>query len=125
MDPELGPETYVFCEAGRSIEQGVRLDPWALIREAEGWTAILEREVAMAERLGYQAEFRRITLKVNSSLEAVGLTAAVATALAQEGISANVVAAFHHDHVFVPAGQAVAAMAVLKMTFGPGPRASG
>ena len=50
---------------------------------------------------------------MTSSLEAVGLTAAVAGALAAEGISANVVAAFHHDHVFVPAGRAAEAMACL------------
>jgi hypothetical protein len=50
---------------------------------------------------------------VDSSLEAVGLTAAVAGALAAAGISANVVAAFHHDHVFVPADRGVEAMACL------------
>ena len=54
--------------------------------------------------------FRRITLGVRSSLEAVGLTAAVAAALTDAGISANVVAAFHHDHVFVPADRAEAAL---------------
>lgn len=39
---------------------------------------------------------------MHSSLEAVGLTAAVAARLAEPGISANVVAGFFHDHVFVP-----------------------
>jgi hypothetical protein len=52
---------------------------------------------------------------VHSSLEAVGLTAAVAGALTAAGISANVVAAFHHDHVFVPADRAEAAMAQLDL----------
>ena len=59
--------------------------------------------------------FRRITLGVQSSLEAVGLTAAVAGALTAVGISANVVAAFHHDHVFVPAERAADAMARLDL----------
>ena len=44
----------------------------------------------------------RITLGVHSSLAAVGLTARVAESLTAHGISANMVAAFHHDHVFVP-----------------------
>ena len=68
-----------------------------------------------ARRLGQPGgpAFRRITLGVNSSLEAVGLTAAVASTLTAIGISANVVAAFHHDHVFVPADRAEDALACL------------
>lgn len=57
--------------------------------------------------------FRAITLEVHSSLNAVGLTAAVSGALARRGISANVVAAFYHDHIFVPAGQAQEALETL------------
>ena len=43
-----------------------------------------------------------VTLRVHSALEAVGLTAAVATCLGAAGLSCNVVAGFHHDHLFVP-----------------------
>jgi hypothetical protein len=50
---------------------------------------------------------------VASDLDAVGLTAVVATALAGQGIPANVVAGFHHDHVFVPVDRGAAAMRVL------------
>ena len=46
--------------------------------------------------------FAWITLGVESPLTAVGLTAAVSTALAEAGIACNVVAAMRHDHVFVP-----------------------
>lgn len=49
-----------------------------------------------------------------SPLEAVGLTAAVSGALAGAGISANVVATFFHDHVFVPKASAELALAVLQ-----------
>lgn len=55
-----------------------------------------------------------ITLTVHSDLQAVGLTAAVATSLADAGISCNVVAAAHHDHLFVPVESAGLAIAVLQ-----------
>ena len=55
----------------------------------------------------------RITLQVHSSLTAVGLTARVADALAEAGISANMVAAIHHDHVFVPWERREESLAIL------------
>ncbi len=61
---------------------------------------------------------------MHSDLQAVGLTAAVATALAEAGISCNVVAAAYHDHLFVPvesASQAIAALRTLQERSGPGP----
>ncbi len=76
-------------------------------------TLILDRKTALANDLAQGPVMRGITLTVHSSLEAVGLTAAVATALTEAGISANVVAAFFHDHIFVPAADADQAVAVL------------
>jgi hypothetical protein len=64
--------------------------------------------------LAAQGPFARITLTIHSALQAVGLTAAVAGALAAEGISANVVAGFYHDHIFLPASDAHRAMAALR-----------
>lgn len=68
-------------------------EAFALIREDEGTTAILPDPAG---------DFARITLTVHSALDGVGLTAAVAGALAERGIACNVVAGFHHDHLFVP-----------------------
>ena len=51
---------------------------------------------------------------IHSSLEAVGLTAAVSTKLATKGISANVIAAYYHDHIFVSAEKAELALLALK-----------
>ena len=55
-----------------------------------------------------------ITLRIHSSLAAVGLTAAVSGALAAEGISANMIAGFHHDHILLPAADADRALDILK-----------
>ena len=82
-------------------------------REDEGVTAIVPADVA--DELGIEGpDFARITLMVHSDLESVGLTAAVATALADAGIACNMVAAFHHDHAFVPALRAEEALEVLR-----------
>ena len=51
---------------------------------------------------------------MHSALDAVGLTAAFSTALAVAGISANVIAGLHHDHVFVGTGQGERAVEVLR-----------
>lgn len=115
VKPELQEGEFVFCTfADGKIADLARLDPVGLFREAEGLTLILRRETAKREGLAGAAPMRMITLTVHSSLEAVGLTAAFSARLAREGIAANVVAAFHHDHVFVPAADAGKALAALK-----------
>jgi hypothetical protein len=89
------------------------LDPVATFREAEGLTVILEEPQAI--QAGLKTLFRAawITLEVQSELAAVGLTAAVSTALAKENIPCNIVAAAHHDHLFVPVELGQKAMEVL------------
>jgi hypothetical protein len=89
-------------------------DAVCLFREQEGVTVILERSVADNLQLSYNFIAAWITLTVHSSLSAVGLTAAFSGALAHEGISCNVVAAFYHDHIFVAEEDAARAMAVLQ-----------
>ena len=72
----------------------------------------------VAERMRMPILFRAawITLSVHSDLEAVGLTAAFASALGADGISCNVVAASCHDHIFVPVEAGEPAMAALRET---------
>ena len=112
MEPVLHLGEYVFV----STNDSVALDSKEIIasfKEEEGTTFILEKEKADALQLDYDYVASWITLNVHSSLEAVGLTAAVSTALAQEGISCNVVAAYYHDHIFVAQPEAKAAMQAL------------
>ena len=51
-------------------------------------------------------EFAWLTLSIQSSLEAVGLTAAVSARLAERDIACNVLAGYHHDHLLVPVARA-------------------
>jgi uncharacterized protein len=111
MAPVLRVEEYVFCTLPPGAELPAGVVPFAAVREDEGLSLVVER--AHAGDLRCSAPFRAITLTVHSSLEAVGLTAAVARALADLGIPANVVAGFHHDHVFVPADHADEALRAL------------
>ena len=112
------------------VPPGVVLDvvPVATMTEDEGTTAVLAE--AGAGRLGLDAQYRCawITLRVASSLAAVGLLAKVTAALAAHGISVNPVAGRHHDHLFVPhdrAADAMAALDELRRRAGRGPRVVG
>ncbi len=114
LRPRLEPGDCVFCTTSdAALAQAAQSAALGLFHEAEGVSLILPRETA--EKLGFPdgLSMRRIVLTVHSALDAVGLTAAVASALAAEDIPCNVVAAFHHDHVFVPAGSAERALAIL------------
>ncbi|QFT31862.1 ACT domain protein [Labrenzia sp. THAF82] len=115
MRPMLDPEPYVFCTfEARAPGDLAQYEPIGLFSETEGTTAILPVERARELGLADAEWYRRITLTVHSSLEAVGLTAAVSAALAEKAIPANVVAAYFHDHVFVPAERAQDALEVLR-----------
>jgi len=113
MRPELNQGEFVFCTFD-SLQPALALNPICIFHEKEGVTAILSKTQADAAKISYSSTFSWITLTVHSSLEAVGLTAAFSTALANANISCNVVAAFHHDHIFVPTKDAVRAMDVLE-----------
>ncbi|GAA0889670.1 ACT domain-containing protein [Rhodanobacter soli] len=113
MHPVLNCGVYAFVSLpGGSVPD--RVEPIATFRENEGLTLIVEE--GQASDAGLPILFRAawITLTVHSDLQAVGLTAAVATALAAAGISCNVVAAAYHDHLFVPVASASQAIAILR-----------
>jgi len=113
MSPELIEGNYVFCTVNGELSDYLALNPIATFREKEGLTLVLNEENAVAADLDFDAIFSLITLSVHSSLEAVGLTAAFATKLGSYGISANVIAGYYHDHIFVQKEKADAAMKAL------------
>jgi uncharacterized protein len=113
LQPELNPGRYAFV----SVPPDVAVDSRhivASVREPEGLSVILAEQAALD--LGLPVAFLAawITLRVHSDLAAVGLTAAFSQVLGAAGISCNVVAGVHHDHVFVPVDQAQSAMAALR-----------
>ncbi|MFO4670727.1 ACT domain-containing protein [Vibrio cholerae] len=113
MSPELMAGDYVFCTVNGALSDYLSFEPIATFREPEGLTLVLEAEKAQQAGLEISALFSLITLTVHSSLEAVGLTAAFATKLAEHGISANVIAGYYHDHIFVQKEKAQQALQAL------------
>lgn len=115
MTPALTDGEFVFCTT-QDAERATRLGDKAfgVIREDEGTTLILARADAVAAGFDDAQPMRRIVLEVFSALDGIGLTAAVATALSAEGIPCNMLAAYHHDHVFVPSAMAERALCVLR-----------
>jgi len=106
-----GDYVYALWPHGRPLSGGIE----AAVREAEGLTVVLPRDEADSLGLSYDFVAAWITLQVHSALEAVGLTAAVSAALTHAGISCNVLAGFHHDHLLVPSADAARAMDVLRL----------
>ena len=114
LKPVLNPGEYVFCTVN-SLQAAAELKPLCLFQEQEEVTVILSKIKADENVLFYPVVCAWITLNVHSALEAVGLTAAVSNALREANISCNVVAAFYHDHLFIPVRDANRAMEVLQV----------
>lgn len=113
MSPHLNDGDYVFCTLpDNHIPQGCEVI--GSFREQEGLTLIVERQQAERAGLNFDYVAAWITLNVHSALEAVGLTAAFASALGKAGISCNVIAGYYHDHLFVGRADAERAMDVLR-----------
>ncbi|WP_170381392.1 ACT domain-containing protein [Ruegeria atlantica] len=108
MRPEIQPGEFAFVAwpDDKPWPEGTR----ASCVEAEGMSLIVPINSAPKDAVA----MRCITLQVHSSLEGVGLTAAVSGALAQAGIPANMVAGYHHDHVYIPSGLSDDALNILQ-----------
>jgi hypothetical protein len=114
MAPHLTDGEFVFCTLKEARYGDLAIaKPIASFAEKEGLSLVVLKEDANKLGLDYEGVFRCITLGVHSSLEAVGLTAAVSACLTEHGISANIIAAHFHDHVFVQSEMADRAIHVL------------
>ncbi len=114
MQPQLLADDYVFISVENSqYGELSELKPKAMFMESEGMTLVVPESLALQHGYYFESVFQCITLQIHSSLDAVGLTAAFATKLADCGLSANVIAGFYHDHIFVQKSQATLAVAAL------------
>lgn len=112
MSPELSDESFVFLSLAPD-QVPPDLKAAGTFREAEGLTIICEKSEAMKHGFAFQGSYRRITLSVHSSLDAVGFLSRIARELTRANISCNVISAFYHDHLFIQESAAEDAMQVL------------
>ena len=112
MTPSIVDGVFVYCTfSDFRLPSG--LEPICTFRESEGLTAVLAKSQAEAAGVPYTFPCRLITLTVHSSLDAVGFLACITDRLAHAGIPCNAVAAFHHDHLFVPETRAAETLEIL------------
>lgn len=114
MEPELDPDEFVYCTFPPGTGDRLQIDALCRFHEGEGETMILCRAEAERSGLAFAFPCRKITLRVHSSLEAVGFLPLVAGELAKHGISANCISAYYHDHLFVPASDGERALSILR-----------
>lgn len=116
LEPILSPDTYVFITTTQPLSALplATIKPELIYQETEGLTLITTKGSAESHNFEYTYPCKKISLKVHSSLEAVGLMAAISGKLAQQGISSNVISGYFHDHFYVPEGKEGEAMECLE-----------
>ena len=113
MDPILEDEELVFCTLPPDQAEDYLMICQGYYIEREGVTVIISRHLADINQLGYDLVFKRITLNVHSSMEAVGFLARITEVLAAQGFSVNVISAYYHDHLYLQSNQAEDALNTL------------
>jgi hypothetical protein len=109
LDVRRRPGTFAFVS---SEDPALKSVAQAVITEDEGTTLVVPIEhVQNHQSVEFAAAW--LTLSVYSALDAVGLTAAVSSALADHQIPCNMLAGFYHDHLLIPQDRVDDAIAVL------------
>ena len=108
----LNKGEYVFCSI-IDINKISMSNIICSFKESEGYSIIISKEEAIKNNLQFYFVSAWITLEIDSTLDSVGLTSAFSKKLTKAGISCNVVAAYHHDHIFVPYSERLKAMKIL------------
>lgn len=111
LKPFLHDGVYIFADVP---DGAIPTDAVAMFREREGATIVLPEDAAT--RLGLRPLFRAawVELSQDTGLGDLGITAAFSRVLADAGISCNVFAANHHDHIFVPFDRGADAVKLLE-----------
>lgn len=81
-----------------------------LFQEQEGLTVVAK---AASDTPG-ENRWAWLELSVFSDLQAVGFLSRVAAALTEIGVPCNAIAAYHHDHIFVPESRATDAIKAIE-----------
>ncbi len=105
-----GVFTYIAVEVPTP---GLLAAAHAVVKEGKLTTVVLPVEAATRSGQPIVVRLAWLTLTVQSSLDAVGLTAAVSGKLAAIDVPCNVLAGYHHDHLLVPTERAADAIAAL------------
>ena len=108
----LNKGEYVFC----SIKDINKINIKNIIcsfKESKGYSIIISKDEATSNNLPFYFISAWITLNIDSKLDSVGLTSSFSRDLTKAGISCNVIAAYHHDHIFVPYKKKDEAMKIL------------
>ena len=108
------PGTWVVCEVEGAANVPELALVAALVAEDEAITVVLAEDDAIRLGLALRLRAAWLTVAATTALDGVGLTAALAGALATHGLPCNVLAGARHDHLLVPVERADEALSVLR-----------
>lgn len=98
--PRINEGSYVFISS--ALQKLPDIFSLMIFKEAEGFTHIISANDASLHNIQFEQEWSWITLDLVTELDAVGITAAFSTILAEHKIACNVIAGYFHDHLFIP-----------------------